>query len=481
MKLSELLKGIETKISFDCEVNNVVVDSRLVQKGDLFVCLSGENFDGHNYIEEAKKRGASAIVGERGEVIKVKNSRKALAKIAANYFSNPRKHFRLIGITGTNGKTTTSFIVKNILECAGKKVGLIGTLGSFIGERHIESNLTTPDPMELQKLFSIMAKEEVDFVVMEVSAHALALHKLWNITFDVGILTNVTQDHLDFFKTMENYKKTKLSFIEEYVKIGIVSSDDLVGQEVILRAQNEKNFTKIYSFGLANPADNFATKIHYSNLGTSYFLNIGDNLFCVNTMLCGEFNVMNALAASCACFYLGIDINAIKDGLNTMKPVLGRFNTINLSNGASVVIDYAHTPDGLKKILENVRLICKGRVFCLFGCGGNRDKTKRPIMGGIASNLADCVVLTSDNPRFENPEEIIQDIRLGIKKDNYVCITDRILAIKYSMEQLEKNDVLVLAGKGAEDYIEQNGKKTSYNEYETVENLSKNLKEEAEL
>ena len=477
MRLSKLLADIDAKFK-DCDINNVVTDSRLVRPGDLFVCLSGINYDGHDFIDEAQEKGAATIVGEHGNVIKVENSRKALSKIAANFYSNPRDKFKLIGVTGTNGKTTTTYIIKNILESAGKKVGLIGTLGTYITDKHIDSKLTTPDPMELQSLFNQMTKAKVDYVVMEVSAHAIALHKLWGIDFDMGILTNITQDHLDFFSTMENYEKTKKSFINNCCKIGLVNSDDKCGREIIINRETNTS-THIKSFGIVNPADNFVTNIHYLPSGTNYFLNIEDNLFCVNTLLCGEFNVYNALCAGAACFYLGIDIESIKEGVNMTNPVKGRFNVVRLKNGASVVIDYAHTPDGLSSILRCVRKLTQGKLFCVFGCGGNRDKSKRPIMGELATDLADFVVITSDNPRYENPDEIISDITVRIKKSNYTCITDRILAIKYVMGKLNKNDAVVLAGKGAEDYIEVRWEKIPYSDYETVKLIAQKLFDEA--
>ncbi len=474
MKLSNLLKGIKAKFT-DCEINKIEIDSRQVENGDLFVCLRGRDFDGHDYIQEALSKGANCVLVEKNvgftHTVRVKNTRKALAIIAANLYSNPRRNFRLIGVTGTNGKTTTTHIIKNILECANKKVGLIGTLGAYIGDRHITSHLTTPDPLELQSLFSVMATENVDVVVMEVSAHALALYKLWGIVFDVGVITNITQDHLDFFGTMEKYTKTKLSFISDrYCKIGIINSDD----ERICRPLQ---CSKVVSFGIANPADNFATNIHYSSNGTSYFLNINDNLLCINTPLCGRFNVENALAAASACFSLGVDCESIKNGINTIARVAGRFDVIRLKNGASVVIDYAHTPDGLEKILKNVRSISCGKLWCVFGCGGNRDKTKRPIMGSIASTLADFVVVTSDNPRYENPDVIIREVVSGIKKTNYVCIVDRKVAIKYVVERLNTGDIAVIAGKGAENYLEINGEKLAYSDYKTVEELNKILDE----
>ena len=295
----------------------------------------------------------------------------------------------------------------------------------------------------------------------------------------VAVVLNIEEDHLDFFGTFERYAATKSRFIKpDYCKLGIVNADDETGLNIVIAMQNcaPKNF-QLLSYGLNNPADNFATNIKYELHGTHYFLNILDDIACINTKLIGEFNVYNALAAASACRAVGADMQAIKLGLNSMEFVAGRINVIRLPNGASVVIDYAHTPDGLENILSSVRNITKGKMYSVFGCGGNRDKSKRAVMGEISGRLADFTVLTSDNPRLEPPEAIIDDIKAGISKvsPDFVCIPDRVDAIHYVLGRLGANDVAVLAGKGAEDYLDIGGRKIHYSEFETVENESRKI------
>lgn len=487
MQVKELFKDI-LDIDFDLEISGLTIDSRAVRKNDAYICINGTKIDGHNFAKSAVENGASLVIAERDlgldvPQIIVDNTRKVLGRIANNFYGNPRKNFKLIGITGTNGKTTTTYMIKNILEMAGKKVGVIGTIGVMIGNEKFDNKLTTPDPIELHQIFRQMADNNVDVVVMEVSAHAIALDKMSGVVCDVGVLTNVTQDHLDFFGTFEKYSATKSSFIKpNYCKIGIVNADDPLGMDIVIAMQNCKNTNfRVLSYGINSPADNFATNIKYDMNGTHYFINILDDLACINTQLIGEFNVYNALAAASACRALGIDMEAIKSGLNTMEFVSGRINVIKLPNGASVVIDYAHTPDGLKNILESVRKITGGKLYSVFGCGGNRDVSKRSIMGEISGELADFTVLTSDNPRLEKPEDIIEDIKKGIisKTSAFVCIPDRVSAINYTIRQLSKGDVAVLAGKGAENYLDIGGNKIHYSDFETVEQESKKIFNEA--
>ena len=485
MQVKELFNGIKTNSSLESnlDITGLSIDSRRVSAGNAYICLKGTVVDGHDYCMEAVENGASLVVVERPlEVdipqVVVADTREVIGRLASNFYHHPRNRFKLIGITGTNGKTTTTYMVKNILECAGYKVGLIGTLGAMIGEERVNSHLTTPDPIELHQIFSKMANAGVDAVVMEVSAHAIALKKMSGVVCDVGVLTNVTQDHLDFFGSFENYASTKSRFIKpDFCKLGIVNADDKIGENIVVACENCKhsNF-RVRSFGLKNPADNFATSIKYDMNGTHYFLNLNDDLVCINTRLIGEFNVYNALAAATACHELGVDVEAIKLGLNSMDFVPGRINVIRLKNGASVVIDYAHTPDGLENILLSVRKITSGKLYSVFGCGGNRDRGKRPIMGEISARLADYTVLTSDNPRLEKPESIILDIEKGINKPHeYISIPDRALAIAYVIKSLHPGDVAVIAGKGAENYLDIGGKKIPYSDYEAVREAENKL------
>ena len=487
MIASKLFEGIEIENDIDLSKINTVgltMNSEKVRRDSIFVCIKGVNVDGHDYAVDAVKCGAKLLVVDHllpidvSQVV-VKDTRKAMSLMASNFYGNPRKNFKLVGITGTNGKTTSTYMIKNILENAGQRVGVIGTIGIMVGDKKFPSTLTTPDPIELHKTFKRMSDAGMDTVVMEVSAHAIALQKLAGVTFDVGILTNVTQDHLDFFKTFENYAQVKSDFVKpKYCKKCIVNIDDGIGKNINLAMQNcnTQNF-ELKSFGIKDKADISASNIKYSLAGTSFDLKVGTQQTSIHTKLIGEFNVYNALGSAGACLELGVDLQTIKQGLQTMDFVPGRINVIKLQNGANVVIDYAHTPDGLKNILSSVRQVTEGKVYSVFGCGGNRDASKRHIMGEVSGQLANFSVLTSDNPRLEQPEAIIKDIEMGISKitNDYICITDRVSAINYVLRELRPQDVAVIAGKGAEDYLDIGGKKIHYSDYETVNNESKKI------
>ena len=487
MKLTQIFNKINilSQITTDLEISSLAMSLEQVKNDSLFFCINGTKEDGHNLAQTAIKLGAKALVVERLLELKVpqilvQNTRKVIGPCANNFYHNPLQNITLIGITGTNGKTTSTYMIQNILLTAGRRVGVIGTLGIVIDKKSYPATLTTPDPLELFQIFRQMADENIDTIIMEVSAHAIALNKIEGILFDIGVLTNVTQDHLDFFKTFQNYSQTKQEFISpKFCKIGVVNVDDPVGLDLFLNNPNPE--FRIKTFGLKNPADCFATKINYSLNGTTYFLNDEDNLNAINTRLIGEFNVYNAMGASSVCSLLDIDDDIIKNGLSTTKFVDGRFNVLTLKNGAYAIIDYAHTPDGLENVLSSVRQICNKKIYSLFGCGGNRDKTKRPIMGEISGKLADFTIITSDNPRFENPESILEDIETGIKKvtTNYTCITNREKAINYVLRMLKKGDCVVIAGKGAENYLDIQGKKIPYSDKETIYNEYEKINKEA--
>ena len=490
MQSRQLFNGLSIKNQFDYKINisEITINSENIKQNDIYICINGTKTDGHNFAKIAKEKGASCLVVERlldidiPQVL-VEDARRATAIIASNFYGNPRKNFKLIGITGTNGKTTSTYMIKNIMEKAGKKVGVIGTIGIMIGDKYFENPLTTPDPIEMHKIFRQMADENVDVVVMEVSAHAIALQKINGLKFDVGILTNVTQDHLDFFETFENYAKTKSDFIKpKYCSIGIVNNDDKIGENIDFAMQNckRKDFC-VKSFGLKK-AYASAENIQFDINGSKYNLKIGNENTQINTKLIGKFNIYNAISSALACSELGVDLKTIKCGLETMDFVPGRINVIKLANGANVVIDYAHTPDSLQNILESVREVSAGKLFCVFGCGGNRDRTKRHIMGKISGKIADFTIITSDNPRFEQPEAIINDIKKGICEvtKQYLCITERTMAINYVLRKLKPNDVAVIAGKGAENYLDIGGKKIHYSDFETVEKESRKIFNEAQ-
>lgn len=484
MKLKQILKDIEILNIIggtNIEIEKLCCDTKDVCENCLFFCLNGGEFDGHNFAETAKQNGAVAIVCERPlnvdvTQIVVKNSRSTMSFMASNFYGNPKNKLKIIGITGTNGKTTTSYYIASILKEAGFKVGVIGTIGVVVDGVKFSATLTTPDPIKLHEIFSKMVLSGVEYVVMEVSAHAIKLEKLLGIKFEVGVLTNITQDHLDYFKTFDEYKKTKQSFFNfKHCKNFVVNVDDDAGKELVL-----KNQPNTFSYGLLNPCDVFAFDYKFSLCGTNYNLNLFDEMMNVKTTQIGKFNLYNALASATVCKLLKIKTKTILKGLEKLESVLGRFNVINLGNQKIAVVDYAHTPDGLKNILLAVREVTNKKIISVFGCGGNRDSLKRPIMGQISAKLSDFTIITSDNPRFENPGEIIKQIEEGAKQytQNYLCIENRSEAIYCALKMLDEGDCVVVSGKGAEDYLEINGVKYAYSDYIAIENENKKIKEQ---
>ncbi|MBE5756841.1 MAG: UDP-N-acetylmuramoyl-L-alanyl-D-glutamate--2,6-diaminopimelate ligase [Clostridiales bacterium] len=473
MKLKELLKGLEIKKiigNTEIEIKEIKIDTKCVQKGDLFVCIKGNSVDSHKLIKDIKDYGAFAVVAEEKldtnlPQIIVEDSRKALSIICSNYYKNPEKDLKIIGITGTNGKTTISYMVKEIIEKAGKKCGVIGTLGAFWGEKEIKTGLTTPDPIDLFKIFSKMRKDEVEYVVMEVSAHAIELSKIFGINFFVACFSNLTQDHLDYFKTFDNYKKVKRSFLlNKNNKFVVVNSDDDLGIEVINKNEDA------LSYGINNPCDVFAINIKEKSRSIDFTINLFDEIREVKLNLIGSYNVYNALASATITALIGISIEKIIEGLNAFNGVKGRMQVVGDKKGALIYVDYAHTPDGLEKSILSLKKVCKGKVICLFGCGGNRDQGKREIMGEISSKYADFTIITSDNPRYEEPMQIIFAIEKGVLKNSkdYVIIQNRKQAIDYAIKMLKENDALLIAGKGAEEYQEVYGIKRIFNDKDTV-------------
>lgn len=475
MKLKDILLNVplveKLNVNLDMEISNISFDSRVKyskNENAIFVCLIGENTDGHNYASEALENGAKVIVCEKrlnvckNEIV-VKSTRQALSLMASNFYGNSHKKMKMIAITGTNGKTTTTYMLKSILECAGFKVGLIGTEGAYIGQQFFAVNLTTPDPMDLQKLMAEMIQFECDYCVMEASAHSLFYDKIFGIYYDVAIFSNLTQDHLEFFKTMENYGNTKLKlFSKEYAKVVVTNLDDDWGRKI------ENLGLPTISYALNSPADCFAIDIVNSLHGSKFVLNLLDNILECKINLPGKFNVYNALAASSAAASLGIDGKYIVQGLEHLKGVGGRFNFVKLANGATAVIDFAHTPDGIKNILTAIKELKPKRLITVFGCGGNRDKGKRPIMGEISEKLSDFTIITSDNPRFENPELILDDIERGILGDKFVRIVERKKAVEIAINLARSGDVVAILGKGVEKYQDINGVKVPYCDLDEV-------------
>ena len=477
MKLSQLLFGIKAKeiIGLDAEITGLFHNSTAVNKGGLFFCLKGLNSDGHNFVYDAVSKGAAAIVSQRvfsdleiTQII-VEDVRSAMAIISSNFYGNPIKSMKLIGITGTNGKTTTTYIIKSIGEAAGKKVGLIGTSGIIIDGQKYPPLLTTPDPIELHSIFRRMADCATDWVVMEVSAHALALKKMDGIVADIAVLTNCTQDHLDYFKTMDNYKQAKMIFFTpEYSKIAVVNTDDELGRQICYSGK-----TACFTYGCQNPADAFGIDYSSDVSGQKFVINMFDKLYEISFSLPGKFNMYNSLCAALTCYLLNVNLSDIAKGIKNLKTVKGRFETY-IGGGKQIIIDYAHTPDGLNNVLHSIKEFCKGRIITVFGCGGERDRDKRPKMGRIVCEISDYTVITSDNPRSENPDDIISDIEQGAKdtKGLFICITDRLEAIKHAYKMACQNDIILIAGKGDEPYQEINGIKYPFSDLEVVKKLS---------
>lgn len=469
MKVKSVLKNVDV-LGGDLSVLNSVVsgvkiDSRDVKKGDIFIALKGENFNGNDFAQQAHILGASVVISDsiEGEgVIKVKNARSAYAQISKNFYGRASDKMKIIGVTGTNGKTTTCHIIADILRFAGKKVGVIGTLGATMGDGYKDTGMTTPDPCLLHQIFKQMRDNGCEYVVMEASAHALALNKLDGITFEYGVLTNITEDHLDFFGDMESYAKAKLRLFQNGQSKNGIICDGVLDEESF--SHLDKILFKKYGF--SQGCDIFAEEVKSDILGNQFVCNADDEKILVNSPLLGRYNIENLLAGIAVCKGLGLTTSQIKEGAKSTLPVEGRFNVLKIGK-TNVVIDFAHTPDGLEKVLTTAKELCKQKIVVIFGCGGNRDRKKRPIMGEIASRLADVVVLTSDNPRFEKPEDIIDEIREGVQ-GKCVCIADRKEAIEYALKNYSSGHLIIIAGKGGEKYQDIGGVKIPYNDFDVV-------------
>lgn len=476
MKLSQLIEFISPAEVVDyteVEINGICTDSRMVRRGDLFICYAGKNFDSHSRIAEIKSGGAVAIVCERKLDIEVpqiivENGRAQIAKLARAFYGFPDRKLKIVGVTGTNGKTTTTYMLADVFRANGNNAAVIGTLGISYCEKFIAPELTTPDPVFLYSVLADMAECGVEYVFMEVSAHALYFDKVEGITFDVGVYTNCTQDHLDFFGSMKEYADCKkLMFKEGRCKYAVINSDDDLGVQLLKSTENA------ISYGLKNPADVFAVDIRESLEGTTFVINLFDELYELKLNIPALHNVYNAMAAAACAKLLGVKTPIIAKGLKHLKKVTGRLEHVARYNGADIFVDFAHTPDGLEKSLQSLKKLCGGRLYCLFGCGGNRDKSKRPVMGAVAAKYADFCIITSDNPRFEEPYDIIAEIEEGVKSSGkrYVTVTEREVATEYAIRLLEKGDVLLVAGKGGEHYQDVMGIKHSYDDNTVIKKI----------
>ncbi len=481
MKLMNIVDGMKGMVRLIGNAENVEIDAlcmdsrKKMGKGAMFFCIPGYTFDGHNYAAQAVEAGVSALVVEREldvdcPQLLVSDAREAAARIAAIFYGHPAREMKLVGITGTKGKTTTSFQVKSILETAGYKVGLIGTVCSMIGDTQIPSKLTTPDHIDFQKLLRQMADAGVDYVVMEVSAHAMALSRLVGVKFAAAAFTNLSQDHFDFFGNMENYCAAKMRLFEkEMCEKAVYNGDD----QRVLQAFEQVEIPHT-AYAIRRNSDIYAKNIEIGERGCSFQLNFYKRFrIDVELKMSGVFNVYNAMTAAALCDAVGISPEHIREGLERVKNVPGRVELLDTDTPYRVILDYAHSPDALENILETIRQTARARVIALFGCGGDRDHEKRPIMGEIGGRLADYCILTSDNPRSEDPFDILEEIEEGIKPTGgeYTVIENRREAIRYALTIAQPGDVVVLAGKGHETYQEIKGVKYPFDEKVVVQEL----------
>ena len=481
------IDGIKAKGNIDIEINGIDSNSKNIKPGYMFIAISGFSSDGHDFIKNAIDNGASVIVAENTDKIKKanipdditliisENTREFLALSSCNFYNNPSKKFKLIGITGTKGKTTTTSMIKEILEKAGKKVGLIGTVATYINGKKIgDSDRTTPESLELQKLFNKMVEEKVEYVVMEVSSQSLKLHRVDGCEFDLVAFTNFSEDHISEKEhpDMQDYFQSKLKLFN-MCKTGFVNIDDLQGNKI------PKMFPEndITGYGIDNSGSFLAKDITITNSYVDFKVKITDRNERVKVDIPGRFTVYNALCAICICKKLGIDSEIIKTALEKIK-VPGRSEMVENKLEIPIMIDYAHSPESLENILRAVKSYTRGRVISVFGCGGDRDTRKRPLMGEISGKIADYTIITSDNPRTEKPEEIVKQIEKGITKTKgkYEVIVDRKKAIENAIKMANKNDIIVLAGKGHEPYQEINGVKHPFDERIIVTDIISKMK-----
>lgn len=462
MKFSDLIDNVEVlKIlnNADFSISDINYDSRKVQSDSIFVALRGEVSDGHNYIESSIASGAKAIIceeipkelDENCVYVLVENTRVALAQLSHKFYRHPSNSLKVIGITGTNGKTTITFLLKEIFESAGHKCGIIGTTGIFIGDKEIPATHTTPEAKEISQIMNEMVQAGVEFCIMEVSSHALVQHRADIIKFDAAVFTNLSHDHLDYHKTLQNYanaKKILFDMLDENA-FAIINTDDEYAEHI---ASDTK--AKIIRIASSDDADYKISSEEINISSTNFYLND----FAVKLNLLGRFNIENSALAYATSLQFGISDAQIISALKIAKGAPGRMQRININSGAAAIIDYAHTPDALEKALKTCREIIsqqpeKSSLICVFGCGGDRDKTKRPVMGRISNEIADLSVITNDNPRTENPDNIIEDILSGVTNQNSCeVIKDRQKAIEFACKSSQKNDIILIAGKGHEKY-----------------------------
>ncbi len=489
MKLKEMLVGLEglkVKGDLEVEIKEIENNSKNVKKGYLFIAIKGFDVDGHQYIQSAIQKGATAVMIEEGcdvkalaipegiTIVMAKNTREAMAIVSSNFYGNPSRKLKLIGVTGTKGKTTTTFMIKEILEKAGKKVGLIGTIAIYRNGKKIkDSDRTTPESIELQREFAEMVADGVEVVVMEVSSQSLKLHRVDGCEFDMVLFTNFSEDHISpkEHPDMQDYFQSKLKLFQ-MCKTGITNADDLYGAK-IPRLFPDSN---IVTYGIDNFANVLAKDITITNSYVDFKVKVTERNERVKTCIPGRFSVYNSLAAICVAQKFGILPEVVKEALVAVR-VPGRSELVDNKKEIPIMIDYAHSPESLENILQAVKTYTRGKVISVFGCGGDRDSGKRPIMGEISGRIADFTFITSDNPRTEEPQKIVEEIEEGMKKTKgkYKVVVDRTQAIKAAIQMATKRDIIVLAGKGHEPYQEINGEKYPYDERIIVNEIMEQL------
>lgn len=471
MRLQELLDGIEIKngYSLNPEISNVTDDSRKVRNSSAFVCIKGKRNDGCDYARKAVERGAAVVICDSDIGVKncivVDNAREAYAIMCANYYGNCHRRLKMIGVTGTNGKTTTSFIIKKILENNGYKVGMISTVEVVIGNEKYPADYTTPDPSVLHRYFYMMKMAGCDVCVMEVSSQALAQKRTYGINFDIGVFTNLSREHLDYHGTMEDYAKAK-ALLMKNSNVSVINSDDDWAQ---FMKENAKG--KVVTYGINSQSDLKAENIKLDFDKVEYSLTSNGESFDIVYNVIGRFSVYNSLAALAVGIIMKADMKRAVKAVAETGNVKGRVEKIKNSRGINVLIDFAHTPDSLKNVLKTVKDIYDKRLITVFGCGGDRDKSKRAVMGMIACEYSDLVYVTSDNPRTENPDKIIDDIVKDLDEGSYIRITDRTQAIKAALAEAKEGDTVLIAGKGHEKYQILGKEKIHFDEREIVKQI----------
>lgn len=470
MKLSDLVQDLGVAcMAADREISFITDNSKKVENGCIFVCIEGKHFDGHTKAKEALENGAAAVVVQKDmglrEQILVDNTRAAYARLCAAFFGHPERKLRIIGVTGTNGKTTSCFIIKSVLDSMGYKTGLIGTVKNIVGDKEYPAVLTTPDCYDLFSLFREMVDSGCEFCAMEVSSQALDQRRVEGVHFEAAIFTNLTQDHLDYHGSFENYMAAKHMLFEN-ASLSIVNIDDEAAEYMLDGTDGRKVTFSVNN----NDCDYSAKNIRISSSGVKYELVSNSNIGRIRFTVPGKFSVYNSMGAAVCLVEMGMDFKGVLDGLEKCVGVPGRMEVVPTETPYTVLIDYAHTPDGLENVLGCVREITEGKVITVFGCGGDRDRTKRPIMGDIAAQLSDVAVVTSDNPRSEDPDAIIDDILEGVKKhiSKIVVEPDRRKAIAKALSMAHEGDIVVLAGKGQETYQILADGKIHFDEREVV-------------